>query len=289
MFETISFLVALVGSSLAGIYDLKITPTEIPDWIPYVMIGLALILALAQSVLESNYMIFVYSIIYGIPLLAFGYLMYRFGQWGGGDAKILAAIGFLSPGLSSFVRGLQFPFALSYLVNLFIVGAAYMLVYAFLLSVMNRKIISGFLKSVKSSSNIILISSSVLFFIFLFSNWYLFNFFGLAVSVQSLVIDSFALILLSITVFLVWKFVKAVEDIEFKKKIPISKLRVGDVLLESKVWDGITEKELKKIKRSGKKFVWIKNGVCFAPAFPLALIFTIYFGDGLLFFLRFLV
>lgn len=289
MFETISFLVAMIGSSLAGIYDLKITPTEIPDIIPYAMIGLALILALVQSVFELNYMIFVNSLIYGISLLAFGYVMYRFGQWGGGDAKVLAAIGFLSPGLSTFMRNVQFPFAFSYLMNMFIVGAAYMLIYAFVLAALNKKIFSEFFRSVKSSSNIILISSSVLFFVFLFGNWYLFSSFNIAVSFQSVLVNSFALILLSTSLFLVFKFVKAVEDIAFKKKIPISKLRIGDVLMESKVWDGITEKELRKIKRSGKRSIWIKTGVCFAPTFPLALIFTLYFGDALLLFLKFLV
>lgn len=288
MFEIISFLVALIGSSLAGIYDLKITPTEIPDEIPYAMIGLALLLACVQSFLELNYTILSDSLIFGIFFLAFGYFMYKSGQWGGGDAKVLAAIGFLSPGLASFAKNLQFPFALSYLINLFVVGAAYMLAYAFVLSVLDRKIIFGFFRSVKSSSNIILISSPVLFLLFLFGNWYLFNLFGIGVSIQSILLNSSILIVLTIAMFLVWKFVKAVEEIAFKKRIPISKLMVGDVLLESKVWEGINEKELKKIKRSGKKSIWIKTGVCFAPAFPLALIFTLYFGDGLLYLLRFL-
>ncbi|MCS7106355.1 MAG: hypothetical protein NZ942_03500, partial [Candidatus Aenigmarchaeota archaeon] len=58
-----------------------------------------------------------------------------------------------------------------------------------------------------------------------------------------------------------------------------SKLKVGDVLAESKLWEGITQKDLIKIKKSGKKYVVIKEGVRFAPAFPLALLFTLYFGD----------
>lgn len=289
MFETISFLVALVGSSLAGIYDLKITPTEIPDRIPYAMIGLALVLAFAQSVFELNYMVFVNSLVFGISLLAFGYMMYRFGQWGGGDAKVLAAIGFLSPGLSAFMMNVQFPFAFSYLMNMFIVGSAYMLIYAFVLAVLNKRVFHEFFRNVKSSSNIILISSLVLFPLFLFGNWYLFSSLNISVGLQDVLLNSFALILASVAMFLVWKFVKAVEEVAFKKKIPISKLRVGDVLLESKVWDGITENELKKIKRSGKKSIWIKTGVCFAPTFPLALIFTLFFGDGILLALKFLI
>ena len=288
MLETISFFVALIGSSLAAIYDVKITPTEIPDEIPYAMIGLALVLACIQSFLELDYSILMNSLVYGMAFLAFGYFMYKLGQWGGGDAKVLAAIGFLSPGLSSIAKKIQFPFALSYLVNMFFVGAIYMLAYAFILSLMNRKIFSEFLRSVKSSSKVILIFSPVLFSLFLLGNWYLFNLFGMAIDTQSLIVDSFFILLISLILFLVWKFVKAVEEIAFKKRIPVSKLRVGDVLLESKVWEGITGRELRAIRKSGKKFIWIKSGVCFAPAFPLALLFTVYFGDGILFFLKFL-
>ena len=59
--------------------------------------------------------------------------------------------------------------------------------------------------------------------------------------------------------------------------------------MDYKIWEGITEKELKKIKKSGKKFIWIKEGVRFAPAFPLALLFTILVGDGILLSIQFLV
>jgi prepilin signal peptidase PulO-like enzyme (type II secretory pathway) len=89
--------------------------------------------------------------------------------------------------------------------------------------------------------------------------------------------------------FLLWKFVKTVENVGFKRKIPMPQLKVGDVPLDYKIWEGITEKELKKIKGSGKKYVWIKEGVRFAPAFPLALIFTILVGDGIIWFIKFAV
>jgi len=289
MFETISFLIALVGSALAGLYDLKITPTEIPDEIPYAMIGLALVLICIQSVVQSNFNILAESLMYGISLLLFGYVMYRFGQWGGGDAKILAAIGFLSPNLSSPAKIIQFPFALSYLINVFLIGAVYMLVYALVMSLINRKIIFAFFKSVKSSSNLILISSPIMFLLFLFGNWSLLSLFDMAVNLQSVVVNSIIILFVSIIMFLIWFFVKAVEETGFKKRIPISQLRIGDVLLESKVWEGITGKELKKIKKSGKKSVWIKSGVCFAPVFPLALLFTLYFGDGILYLIKFLI
>jgi Flp pilus assembly protein protease CpaA len=286
MFELISLFVALFGSSLAAAFDLKITPTEIPDEIPHAMIALALILAFLRSLVELNYTTFLNCLIYGSFLLFFGFLMYKLGQWGGGDAKILAAIGFFSPFLSSYTKNLRFPFALSYLINVFFVGAIYMLVYAFVLAILNKKIVKEFSRSIKASSRAMLISLPVLTLIFFLSNFYLFNFFGLSFEFSSIFLNSVLVSTLCFGFFLLWVFIKSVENVAFKKRIPVSKLKVGDVLLESKVWEGITEKELMSIRKSGKKFVMIKEGVRFAPTFPLALISTLMWGDVISFFFQ---
>lgn len=287
MFEIIGFLIAFVGSSLAAAFDVKITPTEIPDEIPHAMIALALILALFKCILDYSLNPLIESLSFGISLFAFGFLMYHFGQWGGGDAKVLAAIGFFSPFLSPLAKNLYFPFAFSYLVNVFIVGAAYMIFYAFVLAILNRKIFVGFIKSVKSSSKIVLVSSLALFILFLVGNFCLLHLFKLPINFYSIFSNSVLLLIFSVGLFLLWIFVKTVENVAFKRRIPVSKLKVGDVLLENKVWEGITKKELNKIKKSGKKFVWIKEGVRFAPTFPLALILTLFYGDVFSHFLLF--
>lgn len=61
------------------------------------------------------------------------------------------------------------------------------------------------------------------------------------------------------------------------------------MLDESRELEGITEKQLREIKKSGKRFIVIKEGVRFGPAFPLALLFTLFYGDGILFLLKFLI
>ncbi|MEM5870075.1 MAG: prepilin peptidase [Candidatus Aenigmatarchaeota archaeon] len=283
MLELLAFLIAFLGSFLAAAFDLKITPTEIPDEIPHTMIALALLLACVKSLLDFNFTPLIESLLYGLFLLAFGFFMYRLGQWGGGDAKVLAAVGFFSPFISSLTKNLYFPFAVSYLLNVFIVGAAYMVLYAFVLAILNRKIFSEFFENIKSNYKFLLISLVVLIFLFSLTNIFLFNFFGLSPDFYSIFSNSVLISFLCCSLFLLWIFTKAVEEVAFKKRIPVSKLKVGDVLLESKLWEGITEKELKKIRKSRKKFVWIKEGVRFAPTFPLALIFTLVFGDGIFF------
>ncbi|MCS7105985.1 MAG: prepilin peptidase [Candidatus Aenigmarchaeota archaeon] len=282
MFEEISIYVAFVGSSIAGIWDLK--TTEIPDSIPHAMILIALIIALARSFYEQSLFPLAYSLACGSILFVFGFALYYSGQWGGGDAKILSAVGFLIPNIiksSWFDRILPFPFSgmVSYTVNVFFVGTAYMLLYSFVLALVNRKILTSFSKEVKASSNLIMIFSLSLFFIFIALNLYLCHVFEIPINFRFLFLNSLLPLVLTIGVFTVWKFTKSVEEVGFKKRIPVSKLKVGDVLAESKLWEGITQKELIKIKKSGKKYVRIKEGVRFAPAFPLALLFTVYFGD----------
>lgn len=288
MFELVALVIALLGSSFAAWEDLK--TTEIPDWIPHLMIVCGLVIHCVQSLLLWDYWPLVYSVVVGLGFLGFGFLMYYSGQWGGGDAKVLSAIGFLLPTYSMFAAGarLFFPFPISYAVNVFFIGAIYMLVYAVVVALRNRKVIDEFVGSVEASSKIISIGSLVLFSFFLIFGWYLSTTFGLQLSSKFLIYNTLLPVIMAISLFIVWKFAKAVENIGFKKRVHVKRLRVGDVLLKSRVWEGITKKELRAIRRSGKKYVRIKEGVRFAPAFPLALLFTVYFGDAIFLFLRFL-
>jgi len=285
MFEQIPLIVALGGSSLAAIYDLK--TTEIPDKIPYAMAAIGLIFYIYLSVTTGNFLYLRDSVIVGFVFLGFGFAMYYFGQWGGGDAKVLSAIGFLLPTSQFSFSQTIFPFPLSYFINVFVVGAAYMLIYSFFYSLMNRRVLKYFSKDIKASSRIILLGSFLLFAVVFVLDSYLMNYFGY-MSLRSAFFNSFLILVLTIALFIVWKFAKSVEDIGFKKKIPVSKLKIGDILLGFKHLEGATEAQVRKIKKSGKKFVWIKEGVRFAPAFPLALLATVYFGD-IIFLIRLLI
>ena len=292
MIELLAVAIAFVGSCAAAAWDLK--TTEIPDEIPYAMAAVGLLLAAVLSILQWSYWPIAVSVAVGCCLLGFGFLMYYFGQWGGGDVKLLAAIGFLLPQLPAgfapkFWFGLPFP--LSYLFNVFFIGVAYMLLYAFVFALLNRKVFVHFANDVKASASVLLIGSIVLFVAFFGLNFYFLTIFPFGSGVASamygldtamLLRNSLLPLLITIGLFFVWKFAHAVEDVGFKKKIPMSMLRVGDILLESKELDGITEQQLRKLKRSGKRHVWIKEGVRFGPTFPIALLFTLYVGDALM-------
>jgi hypothetical protein len=75
----------------------------------------------------------------------------------------------------------------------------------------------------------------------------------------------------------------------FYKKIPVSKLKIDDMIGEDipklkiykKFIRGLTKKEVQKIKKM-KKYVIIREGIRFTPVFFISLIITLLFGDILL-------
>jgi len=283
MLEWILISVALVGSFIAGVIDLK--TTEIPDEIPYIMAIIGIVIHIIQSILFKSYMPILYSSLAGFGFLAFGFFMYYTGQWGGGDAKLLSALGFLLPTLEGSKT--FFPFSLSFFFNVFFIGAIYMILYAFALAFKEKKVWVEFSHEIKANVgmfvmlNIVIAIALLLFGVFAMK-------FLVGLSFMELLLMEIKLVLFITFLFFVWRFSKTVEEVAFKKKIPVSMLREGDVLLESKVWEGLTKEQVKKIKKSGVKHVWIKEGVRFGLAFPLALLFTLFVGDGIIILMSFI-
>jgi len=72
-------------------------------------------------------------------------------------------------------------------------------------------------------------------------------------------------------------YAKIVEKDLFKRKIKTSELKEGDVILEGK-WRGLTETEITQIKNK-YKYVWIKEGVRFAPVFIITMLISLIYGD----------
>jgi Flp pilus assembly protein protease CpaA len=282
MFPLIPLIVAFIGSIFAAIWDIR--TTEIPDEIPHAMIIFALLYYGIQSLIEGNPWILLNSVIAGGAIFALGFIMYYAGQWGGGDAKVLAAIIFLLP-----ISNTVLPFPVTYLLNVFIVGAGYMILYSFAMAMMNRKIFSAFFIDVGKNKAVLTFGSIALFSAFAVMNYLIVAALAFPINYFSLVQNSLIPLAAAVGLYFIWRFAKAVEEVGFKKKIPLSKLKVGDVLIDSKIWEGITERQLKKIKKSDKRFVWIKEGVRFAPTFPLALAFTLIYGDFLFLILKFAI
>jgi len=275
--------IALLGSSIAAIIDLK--TTEVPDKIPYAMAASALILKLLYSIHTNNFSYLTDSLVVGMAYLVFGFVLYYTGQWGGGDAKVLAAIGFLLPNMpQEFSSSLSFSFPVAYLINLFFIGSVYMIAYSLALTLLNPLIAKEFFSETRGQyrqlfAEMALASSSVVAIPYIILK---------SLNLSHTIFISFvpSIVALSLGMIFLLRFLKVVERVAFRRKIPSGKLREGDMIgedidelgMKSKLIRGITNDEVAKIQ-SVRKEVWVKEGVRFVPAFPLSLLAILFYGD----------
>lgn len=275
MVDLILFSIALCGSAVASYYDLR--TTEVPDEVFHVMILLALPFVLIKILSREFYFHYL------MPLLAFSYLMYKFGQWGGADSVLFAIIVTLvQRAPNAFSPKLVFPIQFSFTFNIFFIGAVYTVLYAIFEASRNKKFTRAFIGEIsRMKRNFLLIF--ILFFAILHA---IFSYFNFPLQQALMLSLSFAFTAISLTIL--FKFLRLVESKIFRKRIPVSKLKIGDMLLERRELVGITRMELRQIKKSGKKYVWIKTGVRFVPVFFATLLFTVVCGDVLILFTQFL-
>jgi len=218
---------------------------------------------------------------FGVSFLAFGFFLYYTGQWGGGDAKILSSLGFLLPDFS--LNKSVFPFPVSLLFNVFFLGTIYMIAYMIIFSIFNKRIFRTFLDDLRQfrrNEIFLMIAVMVSITLILIPTFPIIGFFRTIYSF----LGFFSL---ATFIYFLYKFVRIVERVGFRRKIKVSELKEGDVLEDSKIWEGLKKEEVERIKKSGKKYVTIKEGVRFAPVFFISLIFTISFGDFIFFVLGF--
>jgi len=282
----ILIFIGILGSGAAGYFDLK--TTEIPDEISLIMIVFGLIIRGGYSLISGDWMFLIIPVLVSLGFFGFGLAMYYLGQWGGGDAKILAAMGLLLGVLpQDIIHQSIFPIFFNYFFNVFFVGAAYIIVYAFIIAAMKPKIIREFFKNIKDDIDetvifSVVLASSIVIFVYLF--WSRLGIFSLTLPL-GLLSGGFGL-------FVLWKFLKTIEDVGFRKKIKTKYLKEGDMIgedilklnLRSKIIRGLTKEEVMKIKKL-KKNVWIREGVRFGPVFFIAAIVTLLYGNLIMFIL----
>ncbi len=259
----IELLIVLIGSVLAGIWDLK--TTEVPDEVPYLMIAFSVFSIYMRSMLSGDFSLLAYSLAIGTIVLLVGLLGYKTGKWGEADAWIFAAIFYALP----FFNGELF--VIPFVLNLILVTFVYTIIYTIALGFKYR-VWGKFWKEVRKEKTIIL---SVIAILFVF-----------VCSLFEILLIQFAWILcLIFLLYVFWLYAKFIEKKVFTRRISTKKLKPGDVLKDM-IWRGLTEKEVRKIRRT-KKYVVIKDGIRFVPVFPITLVITLLFGNVLLVFMSF--
>jgi Flp pilus assembly protein protease CpaA len=295
MIDYIIFTVTFMGLLIGSITDIK--SREVPDWISYGMVFSGLGLRLLHSLVTGEWMYFVYGLIGFAVLFGLAYLMFYTGQWGGGDSKLLIAMGALFATFPTFLQEMfnpffgKFPFMLAYWINLLIVGAVYAIIWSLVIGTIRFK---DFKKKAAEKLEQKLFKQIRQFVVYPVCGILIFLALILGNIILKIVFSIMAVFIL-ISYFM-WIFVKAVEESCMYKHVKPEELTEGDWVVKDIVIDGkficgpktlgVEERHIRKLKELHKEnkinSVLIKTGIPFIPSFFVAFIVTIVWGNFIL-------
>ncbi|HKZ49639.1 MAG TPA: A24 family peptidase [Candidatus Nanoarchaeia archaeon] len=264
--------IALFGTIVGTYTDLK--ARLVPDWTNYFMLASGIGAYAVISAVEKSIWPIIFSLAGAAIFFAVGLLLYVAGMWGGGDAKLLAAYGAM---FAPFPAVALWPFLFSLWVNILVFGAVIGVIGMLAIFLKNYSKAMPELKKDFAKNKFIAYSLAGAGFV------------SAALSVYKLV---FAMILgIIILIFLIMIF-RATERVCLVKRIKPSQLVEGDWITKEISADkyhykpkksGVTKEEiiaLIKMENAGKiKEVEVKDGLPYLPAFLIALIVTLTYGD----------
>ncbi len=270
---------ALLACVLASYFDLK--TREIPDSLTTLLIAAGLGIRFLFSIHSGEWGLFTDGAISALFLGAFGYLMYLTRQWGGGDTLLIAGIGTTIGSLPADVLQLvpalfaPWPFAITLLINILVVGSAYGVLHIIWLAVSNPRVRSAFLADAGRTlwqPAFLLVAAGLLY--------------GVPAASVSIAI--------MVIFWPLYRLAKCAEAEVFVKEVKFSELReedwltedikVGGAVMARASSPGLSGEELSRIKnliRKGKLrgTTRIKEGIPFAPVFPMAIATSLLYGD----------
>ena len=256
LFLIILALVWIIGAVLQ---DFK--RREVDNLWNFSLIAFALAYRLSVSIFNGNYWFILNGLIGLVIFFGLHNLFYYSRLFGGGDAKLLMALGAILPLSYNWIINLKI---FGYFVILFLItGSIYALIYSVFLIFRNwNGFKKEFIKQWKKYQKMFLIS---LVFVIIWVNIIYF------ISQIRFIFIGFVILLFP----LLFVFSKSVEETCMVKSVPFNKVTLGDwlykdILIGKKKikadWQGVSERELKLIKKS-KKNILIKYGIPFTPAF----------------------
>ena len=270
----------ILGLLIATLTDLK--SREVPDYLNYFLISVGFGFRFFYSILFDNWMYFIYGVFGFLAAFGIGLLLYFTRQWGGGDTKLLMALGVIFGTKPFFVRD-EGIFFLNLVLSIFMAGAIYGLIYGIYLALKNRGKFNKEFKNILNGEKIKVVRT-ISFIV------------GLVCLILSFFSRDLAtrIILLGFAGFLVvyvylWIFVKAVENVCMFKIININELTEGDwvvddvysnkKLIYSKDKLAVDKNDILRFMKEGVKKVKIKSGIPFVPSFLVGTILTLIFGN----------
>jgi len=291
------FLIWFVGIILfiAAIIDIK--TREVPDFLSYTLIAVALASNAISSAAQLSFVPILGSLAGLLFAFCLGWALFYLGQWGGGDSKLIIGIGaaFGLPIITANSLNLDI---ISYLKsdivallsNMILVGALYAMMMAFILAFRNKDAVMKKTSELLKESRAWRIPFSAMLIVASVTIYFLTSGFE-----RNLLI---ILLLLCAGFSYLWVFVKAVEETAMKKWVSPQKVTEGDWFAESVIVGkktivsnkdpGITKEQIKELmaafKKGKIKKVKIKEGIPFVPNFFLSYLVTLFFGSLVFYF-----
>lgn len=259
------FAAALIWTAAAVFMDIK--KREVPNWISFSLIGIALAYRAFYSAYAKDISFFAFGLIAFALFFGLANLFYYSRVFAGGDAKLLMGIGIALPyqNYSDFILT-----GLGFIMLLFAVGAVYTLIYSVFLAVKHKKKFGEeFYKIYRKNKHFIVIFAIASLFVFM-----------LVENIKS----ALAIYLLFALLFPMYIYLKALERCMIVY-VNHNELSEGDWLEEDvkvngrwirKSVHGLSSDEI-KILRKYKKSALIKQGIPFVPAFLIALVAMVFF------------
>lgn len=282
MIVIILISLGLIGLLIGSYTDAK--TREVPDWLNFSLIAAGLGIRAIYSALSFDLTIIVEGLFGFAIALVLGYIMFYAGQWGGGDSKMIMALGAI---LGMPFSLTPFPLFLIFLVNILIVGAIYGLGFSIVLGIIHKKQFIKYLtKSMKEPifkkvRKIGMISSILIIILVLM--------FIQNTSLMWLCIAFTAFAYMSLYLVML---IKAIEKAAMFRNVDPKTITEGEWIAKD-YYDGkkricgpkdlgISKKQIKQmiaLQRKGKiKKIKIKIGIPFVPSFLISYIVMLLFG-----------
>lgn len=259
---------ALAWLVFAAVSDWK--TTEIPNWLNFSLIILALGIRFFHSLFSEDFNFFFQGLIGFGVFFAIGNLMYYGRIFAGGDKKLLIALGPVLPLSTSILTNLEI--FISFIFLFLFSGSIYGIIASVYFALKNTRTFRREFRII-FRKNIVFVFGTMIF--------------GILMMLSGWIIDTL-LLYFGILIFilpLLYVFAKSVDESSMRKKIPPKFLMQGDWLYEDirfgkrlikSTWNGLTEMEIRLLQKRNKPVV-IKQGIAFGPVFLISFLLLIYF------------
>lgn len=279
-------LLTTLGLLLSSWEDLK--TGEIPDKISLGLTAGLILFSIIHSVVDYNPNILFQSLLWGLIFFAVSYILFVLGQWGGGDVKLMGAIGVSMGYLNAVgfqyinmdVLGYVIHPLVTYFINMAFISTPYVILYTLTLGFMHPYAFKLYLKKLGEKKNISIFAGSIIPIMLLIQ---------LENHILTLIYSLLPLF------FLISVYMKTVEDTLLKKEIPVVQLADWDILAQDlkvngkiiatkRNIEGVTPDQVAAIKKLAKDGaindkIEIRWGVKFVPVLFISYPITLYMGN----------